>query len=383
MKRACNMVVVVFAAYLLVSGSAPLRARAQSQPSRLFPETGHTVSGSFLKYWQEHGGLAQQGYPLSEPFVEKSDLDGKTYTVQYFERAVFEMHPENQSPYDVLLSQLGTFQYKAKYGGAGAPGQQPDAQGGQMFKETGFSVGGAFLSYWNKNGGLAQQGYPISNEFTETSPLDGKAYTVQYFERAVFEMHPENQTPYDVLLSQLGTFQLKQKYPSGAPGGTGGDTGTATPQPSTPATPSTPTRVAPEATPTGQPAPSPTRVAGTNCAPVDDSKKSKVASTGPVAIANVQFSGTEYVKIVNNGQAAANIGGWVLKDKNDQAQRYAFPGGTQIQAGGAIQVYTEPGHDYSFNSKSSIWNNCGDAAELLDSNGTVVATYAYGTHLLK
>ena len=37
------------------------------------------------------------------------------YTVQYFERAVMEMHPENKAPFDVLLSQLGTFQYKAKY----------------------------------------------------------------------------------------------------------------------------------------------------------------------------------------------------------------------------------------------------------------------------
>ena len=33
-----------------------------------------------------------------------SDLDGKSYTVQYFERAVFELHPENQPPFNVLLS---------------------------------------------------------------------------------------------------------------------------------------------------------------------------------------------------------------------------------------------------------------------------------------
>ena len=58
----------------------------------------------FLDYWNAHGGLAQQGFPISEEFVEKSDLNGQEYTVQYFERAVFEMHPENQPPYDVLLS---------------------------------------------------------------------------------------------------------------------------------------------------------------------------------------------------------------------------------------------------------------------------------------
>jgi len=38
---------------------------------------------------------------------------------------------------------------------------------------------------------------------------------VQYFERAVFELHPENAgTPFEVLLSQLGTFQAKNKYQS-------------------------------------------------------------------------------------------------------------------------------------------------------------------------
>ena len=83
--------------------------------SRTFPETGKTVSGRFLEYWNANGGLAQQGFPLSEPFMEKSDTDGKTYQVQYFERSVFEAHPENKPPYDVLLSQLGTFRYKEKY----------------------------------------------------------------------------------------------------------------------------------------------------------------------------------------------------------------------------------------------------------------------------
>ena len=89
-----------------------------------FPETKQTVCGRFLKYWQDHGGLPQQGYPISGEFQEKSDLNGQIYTVQYFERSVFEFHPENQPPYDVLLSQLGTILYKAKYG-AGTPAEPP------------------------------------------------------------------------------------------------------------------------------------------------------------------------------------------------------------------------------------------------------------------
>jgi branched-chain amino acid transport system substrate-binding protein len=81
------------------------------------------------------------------------------------------------------------------------------------------TLGGKFRTYWENHGGLAQQGFPISNEFTEKSLLDGKSYTVQYFERAVFELHPENAgTPYEVLLTQLGTYQYKRKHsPDGAP----------------------------------------------------------------------------------------------------------------------------------------------------------------------
>jgi alpha-acetolactate decarboxylase len=171
------------------------------------------VKGIFLDYWNTHGGLAQQGFPISELLSEVSDLNGKAYTIQYFERAIFEYHPENQPPYDVLLSQLGTFRYREKYP-SGAPGQQANNSAGSLvFKETGHRVGGKFLDYWQKNGGLAQQGFPISEEFDEVSPLDGKTYHVQYFERAVFEAHPENKPPYDVLLSQLGTFRYKQKHP--------------------------------------------------------------------------------------------------------------------------------------------------------------------------
>jgi len=92
-----------------------------------FPQTGYTVCGKFLDYWNSHGGLAQQGYPISQEFTETSDLNGKPYTVQYFERAVFEMHPENQPPNDVELSQLGTFLGKANYtqGFPTAAGQVP------------------------------------------------------------------------------------------------------------------------------------------------------------------------------------------------------------------------------------------------------------------
>jgi|GEM_PF-2076305 len=222
------------------------RSFAQQPSCQTFPETGKTVCGRFLEYWQKNGGLAQQGFPLSDPLTEVSEVDNKPYTVQYFERAVFEHHPENQPPYDVLLSLLGNFEYKRKYPN-GAPNQKPDTSTGSMlFQETGKRVGGKFLDYWKKNGGLAQQGYPISDEFQEKSDLDGKTYTVQYFERAVFEMHPENAgTPYEVLLSQLGKFRYDARQkPTPGPTATVAPTMTPTsPSPTTITLPPVPNEV--------------------------------------------------------------------------------------------------------------------------------------------
>jgi hypothetical protein len=205
--------VLLSAAVILtaLAGIAPQAARGQSN-SRFFPQTNHTVQGRFLDYWNTHGGLAQQGYPLSDELEEISGTDGKPYRVQYFERAIFEYHPENATPYDVLLTLLGVFRYRQQYGPAGGPDQHVNPANSRLFPETGYHVGGDFRTYWEQHGGLAQQGYPISEEFTEVSPLDGKLYTVQYFQRAVFERHPEHAgTPYEVLLSQLGTFRYQAR----------------------------------------------------------------------------------------------------------------------------------------------------------------------------
>lgn len=179
-----------------------------------FASTGHTLRGSFFDYWQRNGGLKQQGYPISEEMSERSDADDKLYTVQYFERAVFELHPENAgTEYEVLPSLLGAYQYRSLYGTGGAPGQRVSPDNSRTFSETGHSLGGAFRTYWEQHGGLTQQGYPVSDEFPEVSPLDGKLYTVQYFERAVFELHPENAgTEYGVLRSLLGLRRVQAMY---------------------------------------------------------------------------------------------------------------------------------------------------------------------------
>lgn len=118
-KRSISSVALLMIGVVIGMAIGPLHTGASFAQGdcRTFPETGKQVCGRFLEYWTNNGGLAQQGLPLTNEFVEVSDLNGKSYTVQYFERAVFEKHPENAAPYDVLLSQLGTFRLAAKYPG--------------------------------------------------------------------------------------------------------------------------------------------------------------------------------------------------------------------------------------------------------------------------
>ncbi len=185
---------------------------------RYFPATRLCVSPRFAAYWDGNGGLAQQGNPIGKAVDEVNPGDGKTYRVQYFERARFEAHPENQAPHDVELGRLGAEQQAARYPTGTPPRPGPCPIGEQAFAPTQRCVGARFAAYWAEHGGLAQQGYPLGDELIEISPLDNQPYRVQYFERARFEHHPEHQAPYDVLLGLLGSEQHTAKYGGGRPG---------------------------------------------------------------------------------------------------------------------------------------------------------------------
>lgn len=183
------------------------------QPGVLyFSPTGHTLRGSFLDYWNKNGGLAQFGYPLTEEFTEPLGPNNSPVMVQYFERNRFEHHPENAgTQYEMLLGTLGREFHQQD------PPVQPLPSPALFFPQTGHNISGTFKAYWEGHGGLAVNGYPITEQFEERSPTDGKLYMVQYFERSRMELHPENAgSPYEVLLGQLGV-QLAQKkgYPYG------------------------------------------------------------------------------------------------------------------------------------------------------------------------
>jgi peptidoglycan/xylan/chitin deacetylase (PgdA/CDA1 family) len=169
------------------------------EPSkRAFPETGYSISGNFLRYWDSFGGLEVFGYPVSDVF----ERDG--IQMQYFERVRMELHPGAwPARYDVMLGRLGAELTADRV--HEAPFQRMDTPGDAnctLYAETGHHLCFGFRDYWQRHGGLDIFGYPISEEFTENG------YTVQYFERARFEYHPENQPPWDILGGLLGDLVM-------------------------------------------------------------------------------------------------------------------------------------------------------------------------------
>lgn len=179
---------------------------APASPARAdltFPVTGQSVWGPFESYWKLKGGLTQFGLPRSTVYST-----GEGYDAQWFERALFTYNPSKPDPYKVELQLLGSLLSATRTGEA-AFTRAGSSTGGMYFAETGHTLSGKFLERWRATGGLAIYGYPISEPFVERSKADGKDYTVQYFERNRFELHPEKAgTPYEVELGLLGSEML-------------------------------------------------------------------------------------------------------------------------------------------------------------------------------
>jgi sortase (surface protein transpeptidase) len=194
---------------LLPAGAAHAQGNA-----RCFAETGYCIAGPIRDFWERNGGLMVFGFPITPQQPELAE--GRPTQVQWFERSRLELHPENAPPYDVLIGRMGADRltqqrrnWKTFPRGAAAPECR-------TFAETGHAVCGDMLAAWQASGlnldddpsisdreSLALFGLPLSDAMPERQS-GGQTYTVQWFERARFELHPENAPPYNVLLGLLG-----------------------------------------------------------------------------------------------------------------------------------------------------------------------------------
>jgi plastocyanin len=192
----------------------PIRAFADLPDHRFFAATGHSLNFGFKSYWEQNGGLAQFGYPISEEFLERG-ADGAVRTVQYFERARFEYHYDlGTVPYAVQLGMLGREMTAGRMTDpAFLPVSASAAPDSQFFAATGHTLSGPFAAFWQAGGGLPTFGYPISEPFQENG-ADGVAHMVQYFERYRLEFHPETNS---VELGRLGVqaAQARGYLPAG------------------------------------------------------------------------------------------------------------------------------------------------------------------------
>lgn len=200
--------------------STSFEANGKKITSQFFPETGFTTSGLFYSRWANYGGLAINGFPISNPFWEIS-TDGQKRIVQYFERSVLEYHPDEPNPeYKVLLTRLGAEVLKNKYPQS-LPLQTKNLDKNAISFEpqkTQHVIGGKFKDFWVNNGGLSQFGYPITGEFLEKNDATGKTYLVQYFERARLEIHPEYAgTKNEVQMGLFGVETMRRNYAHGIP----------------------------------------------------------------------------------------------------------------------------------------------------------------------
>ena len=144
-----------------------------------FAATGHNVSGAFLDIFTQAGSAEAFGLPLSEVrFVEKTGV------VQSFEGLSLIYDPSLEAPWDMQGVHLPD-EIKKSYAPAAARKTvdgAPDANG-TYFSDTQHSTSGAIATFWDKGGGLAIFGLPLSEPYQDTE----SGTTLQVFERAIFE----------------------------------------------------------------------------------------------------------------------------------------------------------------------------------------------------
>jgi hypothetical protein len=180
---------------VLVSVASVPATAAQNEQREYFSGTGHWVIGDFLiAYHSAADPALLYGLPITDEFVSVA-AGGRR--VQYFEHVRFELRLENPPELRVVKSELGKTLYDQEQPGAVIPLPQGDT-GCRLFKETGFQVCYAFLDFFDKYGGIDQFGYPISDL------EEHDRFSVQYFQFARLEFHPELPAGQQVRLTDIG-----------------------------------------------------------------------------------------------------------------------------------------------------------------------------------
>lgn len=192
MKAAKRFFMVVICLALL--GGTWGAALAQQGEVQFFPETGHYVTGEFLNYYRSVSDAATVfGLPITEAFTTNTPPG---LTVQYFQRARFELHADQPEGLRVQMTGLGRLLYRS-----GRQAMAVTTPGACRSFQSGYSVCYDFLAFFDAHGGLNRFGYPISAFEFQT---DGRI--TQTFERARFDWYPDRPRGQNIVLADLGSI---------------------------------------------------------------------------------------------------------------------------------------------------------------------------------
>lgn len=190
---------LVFIPLFLLLGTAFGLQASQAQTGELyFSQTGHSVAGEFLAFYQSVPHPEEIfGYPITEAYRDRRT----NQLIQYFQKARFEYHPTEPPGKQVRLTPLGSYAY--------TPGnptlELPDSPACEAFLPENIRVCHAFLDFYRANGGEAIFGRPIS-------PLESHdGLRVQYFTNARFEWRPERPVKHWVKLTDLGQYYFNDQ----------------------------------------------------------------------------------------------------------------------------------------------------------------------------
>lgn len=162
---------------------------------RYFEETGFTVQNDFLYFFNKYGGVDSLGYPLSKEI----EVDG--WSVQYFEKGRLEYHPENDPAYRITVGWLGDLLNRRRPPISTQNIPSGDAPDRRYYPQTGHTISGDFLYYFDSHGGSVRFGLPISEPFLWEGRL------TQDFQSARFFWTPRAEEP--VILEEIGRLHLE------------------------------------------------------------------------------------------------------------------------------------------------------------------------------
>ena len=146
---------------------------------RYFGDTGHNLKAPFLRAWQAAGGRDGIGAPISEERFQEH-----VGVTQSFQAVSLVFDPGLESPWDIQATHIPDDVRRAIAPGNARNRVSGASNNGRYFQETGHSLSGKFLKFWNEHGDLPLIGMPTSEPFRDAQTSAQR----QVFERAVLEL---------------------------------------------------------------------------------------------------------------------------------------------------------------------------------------------------